>query len=75
MRGMKRPQSIWQDAVVSAGGHDALAKRLGIKRRTLFNWKRDGVPAEVLAEVSRATGIPAARLRPDLAAAFAEADT
>lgn len=53
-----------------AGGADALAEKLGIKRRTLFNWKSEGVPAERVAAVSAATGIPAAELRPDLAAAF-----
>ncbi len=53
-----------------AGGADALAAKLGIKRRTLFNWKSEGVPAERVAAVSAATGIPAAELRPDLVAAF-----
>lgn len=57
-----------------AGGADALAARLGIARRTLFVWKSQGVPADRLAAVSAATGIPAAELRPDLAAAFAPAE-
>jgi DNA-binding transcriptional regulator YdaS (Cro superfamily) len=65
--------SIWREAQAAAGGPDALAERLGIARRTLFKWKREGVPAEAVALVSAATGIPAARLRPDLAAAFTPA--
>lgn len=54
-----------------AGGADALAAQIGIHRRTLFLWKSRGVPAERVPAVSAATGIPAAELRPDLAAAFA----
>jgi DNA-binding transcriptional regulator YdaS (Cro superfamily) len=60
----------WKEAQRQAGGPDALAQRLGIKRRTLFLWKSRGVPADRLADVSRITGISAAILRPDLARAF-----
>lgn len=54
----------------------ALAARLGVSHSTVLRWA-DGkvpVPAERLAAVSAATGIPAAQLRPDLAAAFAPAE-
>ncbi len=61
----------WRDALKAAGGADALAAQLGIARRTLFLWKANGVPAERLDDVSRATGIPASALRPDLARMFA----
>ena len=54
-----------------AGGADALAKLIGIKRRTLFLWKADGVPADRIAEVAAVTGIAPSTLRPDLAAMFA----
>lgn len=62
--------TAWKEAQRQAGGPDALAARIGIKRRTLFLWKVRGVPAERIEDVSRATGIPAATLRPDLARAF-----
>ena len=55
----------------------ALAARLGVSHSTVLRWA-DGkvpVPAERLAAVSAATGIPAAQLRPDLAAAFAPAES
>jgi DNA-binding transcriptional regulator YdaS (Cro superfamily) len=58
-------------AIKAAGGAEALAGRLGIARRTLFLWRSNGVPAERVIAISAATGIPAAELRPDLAAAFA----
>ena len=61
-------------AIKAAGGADALAQKLGIARRTLFMWRSEGVPAERVIAVSAATGIPAADLRPDLAAAFAPQD-
>ena len=60
----------WTEAMRRAGGADALASQIGIARRTLFMWKAHGVPADRVVEVSAATGIPAAELRPDLAAAF-----
>jgi DNA-binding transcriptional regulator YdaS (Cro superfamily) len=60
----------WKEAQMRAGGPDALAALIGIKRRTLFLWKQRGVPAERVQDVARVTGIPAATLRPDLARAF-----
>lgn len=67
---MSDTAAAWKEAQRLAGGPDALAARLGIKRRTLFLWKTRGVPASRIADVSRVTGIPAAILRPDLARAF-----
>lgn len=55
----------------------ALGEKLGVSHSTILRWA-DGkvpVPAERVAAVSRATGIPAATLRPDLAAVFAEPAT
>lgn len=57
-------------AIKKAGSVDALAEQLGIARRTVFNWKRRGVPVEYLDRVSEVTGIPARDLRPDLAEKF-----
>ena len=61
---------VWAAAFRRFGGADALAAELGIARRTLFAWKSRGVPAERVAAVATAIGIPASELRPDLAAAF-----
>lgn len=41
-------------------------RAIGIKRRTLFYWRADGIPAVRLKAVSEATGIPVQVLRPDL---------
>lgn len=41
-----------------------LARELGITRGAVAQW--DKVPAERIGDVSRVTGIPIARLRPDL---------
>jgi DNA-binding transcriptional regulator YdaS (Cro superfamily) len=47
-----------------------LAEKLGVSPSTVFRWGQRRVPAERLPEVSRATGIPARVLRPDLAQAM-----
>lgn len=57
-------------AIKDAGSVDALAEKLGVARRTVFNWKRRGVPVDVLDHVSQRTGIPPRDLRPDLAKQF-----
>lgn len=41
-----------------------LARAIGITRGAVAQWER--VPAERIGDVSRATGIPMERLRPDL---------
>jgi len=41
-------------------------RAVGIKRRALFYWRANGIPAVRLKAVSEATGIPAHSLRPDL---------
>lgn len=43
-----------------------LAKILNISQPTVSRWDVHGVPAERLAVVERVTGIPRAKLRPDL---------
>jgi hypothetical protein len=54
------------NAIAAAGGEDAFMRAVGIKRRTLFYWRADGIPAVRLKAVSEVTGIPAHTLRPDL---------
>lgn len=74
----RRVRSVHNDAMSESLAdyvrrHTALglARRLGVAHTTVLRWLRRGVPPHRLAEVSRATGIPAEALRPDLAAAFA----
>jgi DNA-binding transcriptional regulator YdaS (Cro superfamily) len=47
-----------------------LAARLNVDHSRVLRWAKGTIPAERVAAVSAATGIPAAELRPDLAAAF-----
>jgi TorA maturation chaperone TorD len=51
-------------AIDAAGGVAQLARKLGIAQPSVSNWNR--VPAERVIVVEAATGIPRARLRPDL---------
>lgn len=53
------------------GAVSALADALGVAHTTVMRWRDGTVPADRVAEVARVTGIPAAKLRPDLAATFA----
>jgi len=62
-----------EEAIRAAGGVSELARRLGIAQPSVSNWER--VPAERVASVEEATGIDRARLRPDLFAARAPAET
>jgi TorA maturation chaperone TorD len=55
------------EAIRAAGGVSELARRIGIAQPSVSNWDR--VPADRIASVEAATGIPRAKLRPDL---FAE---
>lgn len=48
-----------------------VAAELEIDRVTLWRWAASGVPAKRLSDAARITGIPAAVLRPDIAAHFA----
>lgn len=54
------------------GGISALARAAGVDRTTPYSWTR--IPAERVAAVAAATGIPIAELRPDLAAAFLQTE-
>jgi transposase len=42
-----------------AGGIEELAKRLGVHRVTVYDWKRlKAIPANRVKQVSHATGLP-----------------
>jgi DNA-binding transcriptional regulator YdaS (Cro superfamily) len=62
-------------AIAHAGGGAALAREVGVSRFAVQQWKASGIPALRLSDVSLATGIPAAELRPDLATVFAPRPT
>ena len=51
-------------AIEKSGGVGALARAIGIAQPSLSNWER--VPAERVAAVEAATGVPRDLLRPDL---------
>jgi DNA-binding transcriptional regulator YdaS (Cro superfamily) len=53
-----------KEAIAAAGGSAALARRLGIKQPSVFQWER--VPAERVLAVEAATGVRRERLRPDI---------
>ena len=50
--------------IAAAGGHEALASRLGIGAAALRGWTH--CPAARVEAVAAATGVPAHELRPDL---------
>ena len=62
-----------EEIAARVGGIAALARAAGVDRTTPYSWRR--IPAERVAAVSVATGISIAELRPDLAAAFAPAES
>jgi TorA maturation chaperone TorD len=53
-----------EEAIRSAGGVGALARKIGISQPSVSNWLR--VPAERVLSVEAATGVSRAVLRPDL---------
>jgi TorA maturation chaperone TorD len=52
------------EAIRAVGGVSELARRIGIAQPSVSNWDR--VPADRVASVEAASGIPRAKLRPDL---------
>lgn len=59
-------------AINAAGGVGALARALGISQPSVSNWSK--IPAERVVAVESATGVPRAKLRPDLYPGADEAD-
>jgi DNA-binding transcriptional regulator YdaS (Cro superfamily) len=45
---------------------EKLGESLGVTKAAVRYWERKGVPPERLVEIEKATGIPRAKLRPDL---------
>lgn len=69
---LERDPSLIQ-AMERAGGAVALAEAAGVRVSAVYQWRR--VPAKRVAQVAAKTGIPAAALRPDLAALFGDGST
>lgn len=62
------------EAIQRAGGVTRLAERLGLAHPSVLRWQRSGrIPADRVAAVEAATGVPRSRLRPDLFAGEAHA--
>lgn len=55
---------IIKQAIQAAGGATRLANLLGIKAPSIHSWKR--VPPARVLSVSKITGIPPWKLRPDI---------
>lgn len=53
-------------AIKAAGGGAALAREVGVSRFAVNQWREAGIPSQRVGKVSRITGIPPHRLRPDL---------
>ena len=51
-------------AIQAAGGATALARELGIKPPSVYSWRQ--IPPKRVQAISRLTGIPPEKLRPDL---------
>lgn len=64
---MMRSEPV-QRAIAASNGVNNLARLLKISSASVAQWRQ--IPAGRVADVARITGIPAAELRPDLAAAF-----
>lgn len=60
--------SALDEAIATAGSQKALADLVGVTRAAVSLWKLNGnrVPIERVASVSKATGIPREKLRPDI---------
>jgi Bacterial toxin YdaS len=53
-----------QKAIDRAGGPSAFARKVGVSRQSIWNWKR--VPTHRIIQVEWLTGVPREELRPDL---------
>jgi len=60
------PAAGFQAAAKAAGGVPALARLLGVREQTPYQWGRTRVPADRVVEIERLTGVPRELLRPDL---------
>lgn len=56
------------DRVIDAyGGAAALARRIGVSRNAIWQWReKNHVPVERVLEIEKVTGIPRHEIRPDI---------
>lgn len=57
-------EKIIDDIIDRAGSKAKLARHLGIKHSSLYNWRR--VPAARVIEIEKLTGISRHKIRPDI---------
>lgn len=60
---MKNGSHIISECSVSLA---EIARRVGVQRSAVSKWVRRGIPANRVVAVSRATGIPARVLKPEI---------
>ena len=65
---MTENKSILLKAISNIGSASEVGRKLGITRSAVSQWRR--VPVERLDQLSRLSGIPKEKLRPDLKALF-----
>lgn len=54
-------------AIKQAGGATALGKTIGVSKNSIYSWvKIESLPAEWVIPIAKASGVPAAEIRPDL---------
>lgn len=68
------PQPLSVPDLIRRAGAAKIAEAAGVDRTTPYSW-RNGVPAQYVARIAHALGIPPAEIRPDLAAMFGQAAT
>ncbi len=56
------PTGILQEVIEAGGGAVALAAKLGIGRKSVYNWSVDGFPLSRIGEIAKLTGVARSRL-------------
>ena len=65
--GMETVTSPFKHARLERGlSLEAIGSSLGVHKTTVMRWEQKRVPAELILEIERVTGIPRHELRPDL---------
>lgn len=70
----QHPIKVFRKAQVPRMSQEDLARKVGVDRVTIARWEAGRKPGhDILPKLVRVTGIPASKLRPDMAAMFAGA--
>jgi hypothetical protein len=62
----KKQLAATNRAIAALGGITKTAKRYGITAQAVQNWRTRGVPLERIKDLERDSGVPRAKLLPDL---------